>query len=170
MKHFLIYLLIPLSIIFNSCDEGFKDESTVLTLELREVIAVPALTIIATPDYTFSSNLTGFISYGGSCSSSATSASKGNNKITLDALVNGTYQDCTISVDTSSSQLKGRLKVSSFTVSDKTAPTIAEVTLVTTPTNDNTPNYTFSSDEAGTITYGGPCSSNTTSAIFGNNC
>ena len=50
-----------------------------------------------------------------------------------------------------------------------TAPVIAEVTAVTTPTNDTTPNYTFSSDEAGTITYGGSCSSNTTMAISGIN-
>ena len=52
---------------------------------------------------------------------------------------------------------------------DTTAPVIAEVTAVTTPTNDSTPNYTFSSDEAGTITYGGSCSSSTTSATSGNN-
>ena len=52
---------------------------------------------------------------------------------------------------------------------DTTAPVIAEVTAVTTPTNDSTPDYTFSSDEAGTITYGGSCSSSTTSAISGNN-
>ena len=52
---------------------------------------------------------------------------------------------------------------------ETTAPVIAEVTFVTTPTNDSTPNYTFSSDEAGTITYGGSCSSSTTSAISGNN-
>ena len=52
---------------------------------------------------------------------------------------------------------------------DTTAPVIAEVTVVTTPTNDSTPNYTFSSDEAGTITYGGSCSSSTTSVISGNN-
>ena len=45
------------------------------------------------------------------------------------------------------------------TTTDTTAPVIAEVTAVTTPTNDNTPNYTFSSTEAGTITYGGSCSS-----------
>ena len=50
-----------------------------------------------------------------------------------------------------------------------TAPIIAEVTAVTTPTNDSTPNYTFSSTEAGTITYGGSCSSSTTIAIAGNN-
>ena len=52
---------------------------------------------------------------------------------------------------------------------DTTAPVIAEVTVVTTPTQDTTPNYTFSSDEAGSITYGGSCSSNTTSATSGNN-
>ena len=50
-----------------------------------------------------------------------------------------------------------------------TAPIIAEVTAEATPTNDSTPNYTFSSTEAGTITYGGPCSSSTTIAIAGNN-
>ena len=55
------------------------------------------------------------------------------------------------------------------TTTDTTAPVIAEVTKVTTPTNDTTPNYTFSSDEAGTITYGVSCSSSTTSAISGNN-
>ena len=52
---------------------------------------------------------------------------------------------------------------------DTTAPVFAEVTAVTTPNNDSTPNYTFSSTEAGTITYGGSCSSSTTSAISGNN-
>ena len=55
------------------------------------------------------------------------------------------------------------------TTTDTTAPVIAEVTAVTTPSNDPTPNYTFSSSEAGTITYGGSCSSSTTSAISGNN-
>ena len=52
---------------------------------------------------------------------------------------------------------------------DTTAPVIAEVTAVITPNTDTTPNYTFSSTEAGTITYGGSCSSGTTSATSGNN-
>ena len=50
-----------------------------------------------------------------------------------------------------------------------TALIIEEVTAVTTPTIDTTPNYTFSSTKAGTITYGGSCSSSTTIAIAGNN-
>ncbi|MDD4531087.1 MAG: DUF2341 domain-containing protein [Candidatus Pacebacteria bacterium] len=52
---------------------------------------------------------------------------------------------------------------------DSTAPTLAQVTAVPSPTSDTTPSYTFSSTEAGTITYGGDCSSSTTSAVSGNN-
>jgi len=52
---------------------------------------------------------------------------------------------------------------------DTTSPVIAEVTAITTPTSNSNPDYTFSSTEAGTITYGGSCSSSTTSAISGNN-
>lgn len=52
---------------------------------------------------------------------------------------------------------------------DSTAPTLSQVTAVTTPTNDTTPSYTFNTTEAGTITYGGSCSSATTSATSGNN-
>ena len=52
---------------------------------------------------------------------------------------------------------------------DNTAPVIAEVTAVTTPTNDNTPNYTFSSTESGSIYFEGSCSSSITSVIAGTN-
>ena len=55
---------------------------------------------------------------------------------------------------------------SSTTTTDTTAPVIAEVTRVTTPTKDNTPKYTLSSSEAGTISYGGSCSSSTTSNLL----
>jgi len=172
MKNFLfIYLFITLSIIVNSCDEGFKDESTTITsfsLVLKEVTAVPSTTTDATPDYTFSSNIAGTSTYGGSCSSSTTNVIQGNNTITLDSLSDGTYSDCTITVDTANSWLINSLTMTSFTI-DSTADTLLEVTAVTTPTNDTTPNYTFSTNEAGTLTYGGSCSSSTTSAISGNN-
>src|SRR3989344_3245655 len=52
---------------------------------------------------------------------------------------------------------------------DTIAPVLAQVTAVPTVTNDVTPSYTFSSTEAGTITYGGDCSSVTTAAVAGNN-
>ena len=51
----------------------------------------------------------------------------------------------------------------------KEGPVLTEVYPVTTPTDDPSPNYTFSSTKAGTITYGGSCSSGTTSATSGNN-
>ena len=179
MKSYLIYyLFITLSIFLNSCTEGFKEEYSKLVIALTEVTAITTPTTDTTPDYTFSSTESGAITYGGSCSSSTTIATTGNNTITLITLSVGTYADCTITVsktistENSEKKLSGSLTITSFTVSssnDTTAPVIAEVTAVTNPTRYTTPNYTFSSSEAGTITYGGSCSSSTTSAISGNN-
>lgn len=53
---------------------------------------------------------------------------------------------------------------------DETAPTLAAVTPVSTPSANTTPEYIFSSNEAGTITYGGTCGNGSLSnAINGNN-
>ena len=179
MKNYLLYyLLITLSIIVNSCSEGFKEEYLKISIALKEVTPITTPTTDTTPDYTFSSTESGTITYGGSCSSSTTIATTGNNTITLNTLSVGTYADCTIKVsktistENSEKKLSGSLTITSFTVSssnDTTAPVIAEVTAVTPPTNDKTPDYTFSSTEAGTITYGGSCSSSTTSARASDN-
>ncbi|MDD3144577.1 MAG: hypothetical protein PHV23_00535 [Candidatus Gracilibacteria bacterium] len=48
-------------------------------------------------------------------------------------------------------------------------PILSEITPVATPTNDNTPDYTFYSPVAGAISYSGSCSSSTTTAVVGNN-
>jgi len=79
-----------------------------------------------------------------------------------------TIISCSTSSDSDSSTTSTDDDATS-TDTDTTAPVIAEINTVTTPTDDNTPNYTFSSTEAGTITYGGSCSSSTTSATSGNN-
>ena len=174
MKNYLYYLLITLSIIVNSCSEGFKEEYSKFYIVLKEVTAITTPTTDTTPDYTFSSNESGAITYGGSCSSSTTIAVAGNNTITLSSLSDGTYADCTIKVsktmrtNKSETNLSGSLTITSFIV-NSTAATLVEVTAVTTPTNDTTPDYTFSSSVAGTITYGGSCSSSTTSATIDNN-
>ncbi len=135
---------------------------------LAEITPVTTPTGDTTPSYTFSSTEAGTISYGGSCSSATTSASSGNNTITFTTLSSGTYSNCTVTVTDTSSNASNALAVTAFTI-DTTIPTLAEVTPVTTPTNDTTPNYTFSSSEAGTISYGGSCASATTSASSGNN-
>ena len=176
-----IILVIILGMFLNACgqissnDEGMSSKSIeeasgatdTTALGLAEVTAVTTPTSDSTPDYTFSSVEAGTISYGGSCSSSTTMANSGNNTITLNSLSDGTYSDCTIAVRDNSGSLSNTLTITSFTIA--ISPTLAEVTAVTTPTSDSTPDYTFSSDEAGTITYGGSCSSVTTSAISGNN-
>ena len=128
MKNFLIYyVFITLSIIVNSCSSGYTDEFSKITLVLKEVTEITTPTNDTTPDYTFSSTESGAITYGGSCSSSTTSAISGNNTITLNSLDNGTYSDCIITVTTtitntitnenSESNLSGSLTITSFTVS-----------------------------------------------------
>ena len=124
MKNYLIYyLFITLSIIVNSCSEGFKEEYLKISIVLKEVTAITTPTTDTTPDYTFSSTESGAITYGGSCSSSTTSAISGNNTITLSSLSDGTYADCTIKVSktmttkNSESNLSGSLTITSFTVS-----------------------------------------------------
>ncbi len=124
MKNYLIYyLLITLSIIVNSCSEGFKEEYLKISIVLKEVTAITTPTTDTTPDYTFSSTESGTITYGGSCSSSTTSAISGNNTITLSSLSDGTYADCTIKVsitvttNKSVTNLSDSLTITSFTVS-----------------------------------------------------
>jgi hypothetical protein len=124
MKNYLLYyLLITLSIIVNSCSEGFKEEYSKFYIALKEVTAITTPTTDTTPDYTFSSNESGTITYGGSCSSSTTIAVAGNNTITLSSLSDGTYADCTITVsktmrtNKSETNLSGSLTITSFTVS-----------------------------------------------------
>ena len=124
MKNYLIYyLFITLSIIVNSCSEEVKEEYSKYSLVLKEVTAITTPTTDTTPDYTFSSTESGAITYGGSCSSSTTSAISGNNTITFSTLDNGTYSNCTIKVSktmttkNSESNLSGSLTITSFTVS-----------------------------------------------------
>ncbi len=117
MKKFqinLFYLIVLLQIFFAGCSSkdssnSSEDEldsavvtadnnTTATELILKEVTAVETPTTDTTPEYTFSSTKAGTITYGGSCSSSTTVAVTGNNTITLNALSDGTYSDCTITV------------------------------------------------------------------------
>jgi uncharacterized delta-60 repeat protein len=176
VRHILIILsifLFSLNIIScSSSDDGSKSTDNTTNTDttapvIAEVTKVTTPTNDNTPNYIFSSTEAGTISYGGSCSSSTTIAISGNNTITLDSLSDGTYSDCIIVVRGTTGYLSNTLTITTFIV-DTTAATLEEVTSVTTPNNDTTPNYTFSSSEAGTISYGGSCSSSTTIAISGN--
>ena len=143
MKNDLIYyLLITLSIIVNSCTEGFKEEYLKISIALAEVTANTTPTTDTTPDYTFSSTKSGALTYGGSCSSSTTSAISGNNTITLNTLSVGTYADCTITVsktmttNKSETTLSGSLTITSFIVSENTTSLSAPENLSASGAND----------------------------------
>ncbi len=164
MKNLLIIFLTTL---LTSCLSSEDDVDTSTNPSISEVSAIATTTNDSTPDYTFSSTEAGTITYGGSCSSSTIEAVAGNNTITLNTLSEGTYSDCTITVTDSDGNMSSSHKISSFTL--VIPPVLEEVTAVNTPTIDTTPNYTFSSSKAGTITYEGGCSSSTTVAVAGNN-
>jgi uncharacterized protein YaiE (UPF0345 family) len=141
-----------------------------ITPVIKVKVNVPTPSNDTTPSYTFSSTEAGSITYGGSCSSATGAAIKGNNTVTFNTLAVGTYTNCTITVTDAVGHVSTPLSVNSFTiVADAAAPILAQITPVVVSGIDTTPNYTFSSDEAGTITYGGDCSSTTMNALVGNN-
>jgi len=119
----LFFLIVLLHIFFAGCSETSEDEidnavvttdkavvtadtaivtadniSTTTALIVEEVTAVTTPNIDTTPNYTFSSSKAGTITYGGSCSSSTSIAISGINTITFNALADGIYDDCTITV------------------------------------------------------------------------
>jgi len=145
---------------------SFKVDTAAPSLSLVTAVTTP--TNDNTPGYAFSSDEAGTISYGGSCSSSTTSAISGTNSISFGTLSEGSYSNCTVTVTDSLGHASSALSVNTFVI-DRTAPTLSQTTAVTTPTKATTPGYAFSSDEAGTISYGGSCSSGTTSASSGTN-
>ena len=134
---------------------------------LSETTPVSTPTADTTPDYTFTTDEAGTISYGGSCSSGTTTAVLGANTITFNALAEGMYSDCTITVTDAALNASTPLSVTAFTI-DTTAPILAQVSTIGS-TFDRTPSYSFSSDEAGSITYSGVCSSLASTATAGTN-
>ncbi len=89
----------------------------------------------------------------------------------VDANTDNSYEVCVRVTDSGvgNATYDEILTVAVQDIVDETPPVISETTPVDTPTNDSTPSYTFTTDEAGTITYGGSCSSATTAAVFGPN-
>ena len=152
-------MFIILTISFSSCSTK-EEESTTTTTDttapiLAEVTAVTALTNDTTPAYTFSSTEAGTITYGGSCTSSTTSASSGNNAITFNTLSIGTYDNCTVMVTDNALNSSSNLSVSTFTVDNTTITVSSSASDNATVTFGQSYQYqlTTSGTYSGTITY-----------------
>jgi hypothetical protein len=87
-----------------------------LSTVIAEVTPVSASTNDSTPSYAFSSTQSGYITYGGDCSSSVTYANSGNNTIIFNLLPVGTHSNCTIQITDANNNQSNVLSVSSFTV------------------------------------------------------
>ena len=132
-------------------------ETTTITID----ISAPTLsdpssidtTNDTTPDFTFTSSEAGTITYGGDCTSTDTTAASGENTVTFDALAEETHSNCTLTVTDAAGNISDALAVPEFTI-DTTAPTLTGPSSIGS-TSDTTPEFTFTSSEAGTITYGG---------------
>jgi hypothetical protein len=138
---------------------------------LSEVTPVDTPATDTTPDYTFSNHRRRCSPYGGDCTSATTTALSGSNTITFATLSVDTHSNCTITVTDSSLNASTPLSVTAFTIdvpSDTTPPTLTESSAIATST-DTTPDYTFSTTEGGSLTYGGDCTSSTTTATSGTN-
>lgn len=73
-----------------------------------------------TPDYRFNSDSAGTLAFIGRCTSGNNQVVAGENTITLDALENGTYADCKITVTNDENIVSEPLAISSFTIQWKT--------------------------------------------------
>ena len=139
---------------------------------IAEVTPIPNPSTTTTPSYVFSSTQVGTITYTGACGSGdITDAVVGNNTVVY-TLTNGQlYNDCTIQVVNANNEGSNILSLGAFTVNTGVnPPVIAEVTPIPNPSTTTTPSYTFSSTQAGTITYGGSCGNgDVANAIVGNN-
>jgi hypothetical protein len=82
---------------------------------IAETVPVPSETANVTPSYTFTSSKAGTISYGGDCTSTATTAVAGSNTIVFGTLANGVHNNCTITVTSQDGNASNLLAVSSFT-------------------------------------------------------
>jgi len=95
---------------------------------LQEITPVPTITNNTSPAYTFSSDEAGTIAYGGACASSTTVAVVGDNTISLNAMLDGVYNNCTVTVTNGLGKVSTPLTLSSFTVDTvaPNAPTLIE--------------------------------------------
>ena len=129
----------------------------VLPVLTEDTAVTPNPTGDSTPDYSFTTTESVDLTFDASCgSSSPITGVTGSPTIQLTQndnttpLTTGTYAACTITGTDAAGNASTPLAVTSFDV-DVTAPTLSVPVVVPTPGTDATPDFGFTSDEAGTI-------------------
>ncbi len=128
-------------------DQGGTNNTTPF---IDQVTAIASTTSDSTPNYTFASTASGTITYGGSCSSSTSSANPGNNTITFNTLSNGTYSNCTIKITDADGNDSNTLTIPEFNVISSTVQTFV-IYETTTPTRSGN-NIVYSLDNSSSYT------------------
>ncbi|MBL4644665.1 MAG: DUF5011 domain-containing protein, partial [Candidatus Pacebacteria bacterium] len=140
---------------------------------LAEVTPVPTPDNNSTPDFTFSTDEAGDISYPGTCSSATTSATPTNNTITLDTLADGSHSGCKVTVTDAAGNVSAELTATTFLIdtvdpvvnagTDKELKTIIaaqDATVTDDSSGIDTYDWTKASGP-GTITFGTPTAEDT---------
>src|SRR5690554_3089125 len=160
-KQIINLLTVGLTLLLTACGgSGNKGQAPELA-EQSKLGTVHTLT----PEYSFTSTLAGTVNYAGACASETTQAKAGENTITFNNLEWWeSYSDCEITVTSDNGKKLPALKITPFNVIPK--PTeVEEIGEVF----ELKAEYKFKTDFAGTITYQGRCSSDTTQATEGEN-
>ena len=148
-------------------------DTTAPTVALTTGSSSPTTTALISVTATFSEAVTGFATGDLSLTNGSASNFSGSGTTYTFDVTASSQGAVSITVPLSSAQdsaSNGNSVSNTLSVTyDSAGPTLSEVTAVPSSDTDTTPNYTFSSSEAGTITYSGDCSSSTTSAASGNN-
>ena len=161
-KQIFILFIVGLTTLLTACGGSKSDKPPIPELNEQSKLGTQHT---LTPEYTFTSTLAGTIEYQGSCSSSTTQATAGENTITFNNLEWwGEYDNCEITVTSDKGKVSPILKITPFKVIPK--PTeVEEIGEVF----ELKAEYKFKTDFAGTIEVQGSCSSSTTQATVGDN-
>ena len=130
-------------------DRRFSLPSYPPEFNLSQVTPITSPTAIDTPSYVFNTNRIGIITSNLGFSTSNIST-VGNNTITFNTLPNGTYTGKTVSVSFADGIPSQTLTIPTFTINTN-PPTLSVKTAITTPSNDTTPTFVFTSNQVGQI-------------------
>ena len=114
------------------------------------VTPIPSPDNDSTPDFVFTTNESGTIGFSGGAhcvSASSVFKTTGSDTISLDTLITGSYSACSITVTDGAGNVSNSISTGAFDV-DLASPSISSMTYPN-PTNDTTPTFTFSVNDAG---------------------